>query len=121
MSGLWVTNIIVRPCACSFWNKTSISNDVRQYHGRVVYQCPCYGHTLHLSARHLVGTVVKPVAKTYCLQGGDGSLAALFGADAGVVHQWQFNVLNARGLRKQVVVLENEPYLAVAEHCALWL
>ena len=39
---------------------------------RIVDQSPCNGHSLHLTTGHLIALVVKPVAKTYCLQSLDG-------------------------------------------------
>ena len=49
----------------------------------------------------------------------DGTRATFLGFDLGIVHQGQFDVLDRCGLGQQVVVLEDEADLAVAELGAL--
>ena len=63
--------------------------------------------------------MVEPVAQSYRLQCFDGPLAAFLGAYLWVVHQWQLHILNTRGFGEQVVVLEDEANLPVAEHSTL--
>ena len=72
------------------------------------------GYTLHLTAGHLVGLVLEAVAEADFDECLDGTLTTLLGLDLGIVHQWQFDILDGRGLGQQVVVLEDEAYLAVA-------
>ncbi len=52
---------------------------IGENHGRVVDQGAGYGHTLHLSTRHLVALVIESLAQSYSLQGFDGTLLALLG------------------------------------------
>ena len=88
---------------------------VGQQHGRVVYQGSGNSYALHLTTRHLVALVFQTVAQSNGLEGADGSLAALAGIELVVVHQRQLHVLDGRSLRQQVVVLEHEAYLLVAQ------
>ena len=92
---------------------------VGEDYGGVVDQGAGYGYALHLSARHLVAVVVEPLAQSYGLEGDDGTLLALVGTHGGVVHERQLDILHAGGLGEQVVVLEDEPYLAVAQNGAV--
>ena len=94
---------------------------VREDHRRVVDQRPGDGHALHLSARHLVALVQQAVAQPHGLQCRDGTLAPLGRLVLRVVHQRQLDVLDGRGLRQQVVVLEDEADLAVAQRRPLVL
>ena len=65
--------------------------------------------------------MLQTVTQTDGLQGTDGSLAALAGIVLVVIHQWQFHILDGRGLGQQVVVLEHEAYLLVAQMGTLGL
>ena len=94
---------------------------VGQQHGGIVDQRTGDGHTLHLSARHLVRLMFQTVAQAHGLQSLDGSLAALLGVIFRIVHQRQFDVLHSGGLRQQVIVLEDEAYLLIPEVGALRL
>ena len=88
---------------------------VSQEDGRTVHQCAGNGYTLHLSARHLVALVIQTVAQSYGLQCLDSSLTAFPRRVLAVVHQGQFHVLHGRRLGQQVVVLEHEANLLVAQ------
>ena len=88
---------------------------VGKNHGRIVHQCSGDGYTLHLSTRHLVALMIESLAQSYSLQSFDGTLLAFFCADGRIVHQWQLYILYARGLRQEIVVLEDEANLAVAQ------
>ena len=88
---------------------------VGQYDGGVVHQCAGDGHALHLSAGHLVALVVQSVAQAYGFQCFDGCLLALAGGVGLVVHQRQLDILHGCGLGQQVIVLEDEAYLAVSQ------
>ena len=93
----------------------AISGLVGQDYRRVVDQGPGDGHPLHLSAGHLVALVPQAVAQPHCLQCTDGLLAPLRGGVGGIVHQGQLHILHGRGLGQEVVALEDEAYLAVAQ------
>ena len=88
---------------------------VGENHSRIVHQCTGDGYTLHLSTRHLVALMIESLAQSYSLQSFDGTLLALFCADGRIVHQWQLYILYARGFRQEIVVLEDEANLAVAQ------
>ena len=88
---------------------------VGKNHGRIVHQRPGDGYTLHLSTRHLIALMVESLAQSYSLQSFDGTLLALFCADGRIVHQRQLYILYARGFRQEIVVLEDEANLAVAQ------
>ena len=94
---------------------------VGQNDRRIVYQCAGDGHALHLSARHLVAAVQQPVAESDGFERGHGTVAPFGRRTGGVVHQRQFDVLDGRRLGQQVVVLEDETDLAVAQRGALVL
>ena len=98
-----------------------MASSARMTAGLVVDQGAGDGHALHLSAGHLVGLVLQAVAQADGHEGVDGAAAAFGGADRGVVHQGQLDVLHRRGFRQQVVVLEDEADFAVAQHGALGL
>ena len=85
----------------------------------VVDQRPGYGYALHLSTRHLIALVVEAVAQPHGPQRLDGLLPAPGRRVGRVVHQRQLHVLDGGGLGQQVVVLEHEAYLAVAQCGAL--
>ena len=84
-------------------------------HGRIVHQRSGDGYTLHLSTRHLIALVIESLAQSHSLQSFDGTLLAFFCIDGRIVHQRQLYILHARGLRQQIVVLEDEANLAVAQ------
>ena len=65
--------------------------------------------------------MLQTVAQSYGLQCLDGSFAALGSRYFRVVHQRQFHVLDGGRLGQQVVVLEHEAYLTVAQMGALCL
>ena len=88
---------------------------VGENHGRIVHQCSGDGYTLHLSTRHLIALMVESLAQSYSLQSFDGTLLAIFCADGRIVHQRQLYILYARGLWQEIVVLEDEANLAVAQ------
>ncbi len=92
---------------------------VRQNNGRVVDESARNGYALHLSARHLVALVLQAVGKSHGGECLDGCLAAHLGGVLAVVEQGQLHILHSRGLGEQVVVLEDEAYLAVAQSGAL--
>ena len=94
---------------------------IGEYHGRVVDQCPRYGHALHLSSRHLIGLMIQSAAQSHGLQCRHGPVETLLRANLRVVHERQFHVLHARGLGQEVVVLEYETNLPVAKHGPLRL
>ena len=84
---------------------------------RIVHKGPCYCHTLHLTARHLVTLMVEAFAEANCLQGFDGTLLAFCGADRRVIHEWQFNILHTCRLRQKIIVLEDKANLPVSKYC----
>lgn len=65
--------------------------------------------------------MIEPLAQPHLVEGCDGCLATLLGAVLGVVHQGQFHILHGCGLGKEVIVLEYETYLAVAQTGSLVL
>src|SRR6185312_3456004 len=75
---------------------------------RPVGQGASYGHSLHLSARELRGSVAGPVFQPYIAQQLQGSSAPLFPRHSGFRHG-KLYVLLRRQHRKQVKSLENEP------------
>ena len=79
----------------------------------VVDQCAGNGHTLHLTARHLAGTLVDLLLQTYADESLTGSFAAFFFADARQ-GQSQLNVLQYRLMGDEVVALEHKSYRVVA-------
>ena len=89
--------------------------------GRVVDQGAGNGDTLHLTTRHLIALVVKAITQSHFLQCLDGSLTTLLGTVFVVVHQWQFHILHSSGLCQEVIVLEHETNLPVAQFGTLIL
>ena len=124
MSGSWVTSSTVMPVRPSSWNSAITSTLVRESRLPVgssarmtrgpVDQRPGDGDPLLLAARHLVGVVVEPIAQPDPLQRLAGPLVPLGGGDPGV-EQRQLDVLQRRGARQQVEVLEDEADRLVAE------
>ena len=94
---------------------------VSKNHGRIVNQCAGNGHTLHLSAGHLVRLMIESLAEAHSLQRLNGTLLALLGTNRSVIHQRQLHILHTRGLRQKVIVLEDEAYLTVAQYGTLRL
>ena len=94
---------------------------VGQQHRRIVHQSAGNGDTLHLTTRHLVRLVVHTVAQSYGLQGLDGFLPTLGSGDLGVIHQRQLHILQGGRLRQEVITLEHEADLTVAQFGALGL
>ena len=83
--------------------------------GGVVDQCPRDRHALHLAARHLVALMQHAVAQTDVAKRLFGSFPSLRGRVGRVVHERQFDVLQRRSFGQQIVVLEDETDLAVAQ------
>ena len=88
---------------------------VGQQHSGLIDQGTGDGYTLHLTTRHLIGLVHQTVAQTDGLQRLDGCTATLARIVLRVVHQGQFHILYSGGLGQQVVVLEHEANLLVAQ------
>lgn len=124
-SGLCVTKTIVRPLRCRLWKRVSISKDVRVSRFPVASSASIitgsftsalgYGHSLLLPARHLVGTVVYPVRKTYRFESPYRTFAALLRRHLRIVQKRQLDIFDSRGLGQQVVRLEHETYFAVTQ------
>ena len=57
----------------------------------------------------------QAVAQTHFDECVDGALAALLGLDLGIIHQRELDVFDGCGLGEEVVVLEDESDLAVAQ------
>ena len=73
----------------------------------IVDQRPGDGHTLHLTAGHLIGLLVQLVAQAHLFQRFDGSAAALGFLDAGE-GQGQFHVGQDTLVGDQVIALEHK-------------
>ena len=80
---------------------------VRQNDVRIVDQCPCDCHTLHLSAGHLTGLFGKLVAQPHIFQRFFGTLPAFCLGHTGQ-RQSQFHVLQHSLVGDQVITLEHE-------------
>ena len=88
---------------------------VGQDDGGVVDEGARNGHALHLTAGHLVGLVVETFAEADSPEGAYGTFAAFGRLDLGIVHEGQLDILDGCGLGQEVIVLEDEANLAVAE------
>ena len=88
---------------------------VREDDGRIVDQRPRDRHALHLPARHLVALMQHAVAETDVAERLFGPFPSLCGRVGRVVHQRQLDVLQRRSFGQQVIVLEDETDLAVAQ------
>ena len=73
----------------------------------IVDQRPCNGHSLHLSPRHLIGTLMELIPQPHLSQHLLCPLAALPARDAGD-SQCQLHIREDGLVRNQIVALENE-------------
>ena len=72
------------------------------------------GHTLLLAAGELCRSVVDALFEPHAVDDFHSALIPLTSRVMLVVHQRQLDILEHRGARQQVVVLEDETYLTVA-------
>ena len=82
--------------------------------GRVVDKCACYGDTLLLTAREFVGLMGGAVGQPHEVEQFLGALLGLFGGCAGDIGG-NHDVLDSRELRQELVELEHETDMFVAE------
>ena len=82
---------------------------------RVIDQGAGDGDALLLAAGELVGLVLHTAFQAHELQGRYRTVAAFTGGHVAVVEQRQLHVLDGRGARQQVVILEHEADFTVAQ------